>query len=537
VSTYQPYRSFTPSAITDQIWKSLMAQTNNPIQAAGIMGNIGIESSFDPNIINEDEDAYGLLQLRNDRRDNYDLFDEANPELSEVEKQIRFIFEQGDPDSQYKDAIAAKYWSEIMGQTNPESVARLFDKRFERSGGWLVDPSDSSKGYNQFGTSTMDRMNLAKDIYGYYTGQDTELDGITVRPPGTNTPPNKKQSLIGTLRDKMTDPDFSDDLRLWANSMRLKPDQNLALAIIEGKKMREEKRLLALSKTESMKYINSLPEGSEKNMALAAIKAGTEMKDVIAMLMNNRNKVMDTEIKLEQNYIKDPTVKGFIGRADSLRTILSNARDPSQAGDIAIVFTYMKMLDPNSTVNKGELALAQNTGNLFQKGWSIYNSLIAGTSNLTDTQRQGLVNAAKNTYDESKTAYQATYDHYLDKAERYELNADNFVRKFGLNDEQYTSLEGLVEGFDPNQSWRDDGSVEVPFTQQQFNEDVFGDYLESIAQTRIDNNDLNMSVNEWMDQNFNNLDSEARFNLFKNLYIQTIRSGNQDFNVNHFLRN
>ena len=79
VSTYQPYRSFTPSATADQIWKSLMAQTNNPIQSAGIMGNIGIESSFDEDIVNQAENAFGLLQLRGDRLDNFRKFQQSNP--------------------------------------------------------------------------------------------------------------------------------------------------------------------------------------------------------------------------------------------------------------------------------------------------------------------------------------------------------------------------------------------------------------------------------------------------------------------------
>jgi hypothetical protein len=44
--------------------------------------------------------------------------------------------------------------------------------------------------------------------------------------------------------------------------------------------------------------------------------------------------------------------------------IIASAEDPSAAGDVAVVFNYMKMLDPGSVVRESEFALAASTGSL-----------------------------------------------------------------------------------------------------------------------------------------------------------------------------
>tara|TARA_Y100000004_G_scaffold39382_1_gene42362 strand:- start:4059 stop:5660 length:1602 start_codon:yes stop_codon:yes gene_type:complete len=533
--------------MTDQIWSSLMAATNNnPIQSAGIMGNIGIESSFNPEIVNQNENAFGLLQLRNDRLDNFRKFQEANPEMNLVDQQIRYIFEQGNPDSPYKDPIAAKYFERIMNQNDPMSIARLFDKRFERSAGWLVDPNNPSMGYNEFGTTTRDRMNLANDIYNYYTTQQNNL-GETGQ---TNMQP-KNKSLIGRFRDLMTDPDFSDDLRLWANSMRLRPDQNLALGIMEQKKAREAKRLAALAKTTSMKYLANIPDGTQRDMYSAMIAAGTELKDVLKMHQDHQKQVLDTQFKLEDNFKKEEPVKNFIKRADQLRTIVSSSQEVSQAGDIAVVFTFMKMLDPTSTVNKGELALAQNTGNLFQRGWSVYNALVTGRSSMTKEQRQGLVNAAFDIYNENKTAYNRTVDFYKERSNIYAdqgfpVNPDQFLQKYGLSDEQYESVDTILEGYDPSVDFRNQeiDDVNLPFTlktteqdtRKEINFDLLREYLVENMPEQLRLMGSDMSIDEWINKNFDQLSKSQKFDFFKDLYLQTMRDANSNFNVNLFLR-
>jgi hypothetical protein len=63
------------------------------------------------------------------------------------------------------------------------------------------------------------------------------------------------------------------------------------------------------------------------------------------------------------------------------------------AGDVAMVYSYMKMLDPGSTVMQGEQATAENTSGVPDELRNIYNTVITGAG-LTPTQRQAFLTQA-----------------------------------------------------------------------------------------------------------------------------------------------
>lgn len=52
--------------------------------------------------------------------------------------------------------------------------------------------------------------------------------------------------------------------------------------------------------------------------------------------------------------------------------------DASPAGDIALVYGFMKLVDPGSTVREGEFATAANAGGVSDKITSLYNRVIQG---------------------------------------------------------------------------------------------------------------------------------------------------------------
>ena len=73
--------------------------------------------------------------------------------------------------------------------------------------------------------------------------------------------------------------------------------------------------------------------------------------------------------------------------------IQASAEDASAAGDLALIFNYMKILDPGSTVREGEFANAQNSGSVPTRIRGLYNQVMEGTR-LTDAQRADFVNRA-----------------------------------------------------------------------------------------------------------------------------------------------
>jgi hypothetical protein len=67
--------------------------------------------------------------------------------------------------------------------------------------------------------------------------------------------------------------------------------------------------------------------------------------------------------------------------------VLEAGVNPTPANDIALIFGYMKILDPGSVVREGEFATAQNAGNIDSKVRSRYNQLLGGGELLTSEQR------------------------------------------------------------------------------------------------------------------------------------------------------
>jgi len=52
----------------------------------------------------------------------------------------------------------------------------------------------------------------------------------------------------------------------------------------------------------------------------------------------------------------------FVKLRDAIQKVRTNATDPSGAGDLSLIFNYMKILDPGSVVRESEFATAASTG-------------------------------------------------------------------------------------------------------------------------------------------------------------------------------
>lgn len=101
----------------------------------------------------------------------------------------------------------------------------------------------------------------------------------------------------------------------------------------------------------------------------------------------------EAEAKFRKEY-SDQTkayqdVKAAYGRIQST--------DKSGAGDIALIFNYMKMLDPGSVVREGEFATAETAGGAFAKVGNLYNKLLTG-ERLKDEQRNMFVKQSERLY-------------------------------------------------------------------------------------------------------------------------------------------
>jgi hypothetical protein len=77
------------------------------------------------------------------------------------------------------------------------------------------------------------------------------------------------------------------------------------------------------------------------------------------------------------------------------------ASQNNAAGDLSLIFNYMKMLDPGSTVREGEFASAQNATGVPDRILNKYNNIIAG-ERLNPNQRQQFIGQAKTLYTQAR---------------------------------------------------------------------------------------------------------------------------------------
>lgn len=137
---------------------------------------------------------------------------------------------------------------------------------------------------------------------------------------------------------------------------------------------------------------------------------------------SNRGFTNSTELRKEFNTLAQP----YNTVAQAYAKIMQAAKTPTAAGDISLIYGYMKLLDPTSTVREGEFATAQNAGSIPDNVRSMYNKAKEGTR-LSDNTRADFVNQANNIVDSLRPQLQAHIQRYQGIAQANGLPADQVV--------------------------------------------------------------------------------------------------------------
>ena len=100
-----------------------------------------------------------------------------------------------------------------------------------------------------------------------------------------------------------------------------------------------------------------------------------------------------------------------------------DGRNVSAQDDLALIFAFMKVLDPTSVVREGEFANAQNTGGIAENVVNAYNKALNG-ERLTDRQRSEFFRTANGMMRDRQANYQEVVNRQRDLASQYGLNPD-----------------------------------------------------------------------------------------------------------------
>jgi len=172
-----------------------------------------------------------------------------------------------------------------------------------------------------------------------------------------------------------------EDFKYYQTLLRENPDQAKQFAIQAGiTKDAGEKD----DRTTAIKEF----EYGEKNPKFALQQKAKEDA-------NKTKAVKDTTFKDSSDLRKEflSQSKEYQKVRDSYTRVVGSTRDPSPAGDLSLIFNYMKMLDPGSVVRESEFATAAATGSYGQRIQASVQRVLSG-ERLAPEMRKDFVSKA-----------------------------------------------------------------------------------------------------------------------------------------------
>lgn len=244
---------------------------------------------------------------------------------------------------------------------------------------------------------------------------------------------------------KLTQPEAAQLLeeRYWkASGADRIPDPALAAvhadtAVNMG--VQTAQRMLAASGSDVGKYLKlrenryralggpDLPAWLKRNEALGQYVSGGASPAGAPAIGARGKSTRDTEEGLRKEFHALPIVKEWQAIASAFNQVRELSRNPTAASDIGMIFSYMKMLDPGSTVREGEFATAQNAAGVPDRVTNVYNNALNG-ERLNPEQRADFVASAAHVVLARKPQFDAAANQYRDLAKQYGVSPDRVAR-------------------------------------------------------------------------------------------------------------
>ena len=148
------------------------------------------------------------------------------------------------------------------------------------------------------------------------------------------------------------------------------------------------------------------------------------------------NEVIRSEATLRGDF--DSLSSDFRKIRDSYSRIQAAAADPSAAGDLAIIFNYMKILDPGSVVRESEFATAENAAGVPDRIRNMWNRALEGQR--IAWNRDDFVSKARQLFGSQEKIQERRVSQYKGIARRQSLDYRNIITETGEFEDQREKL-------------------------------------------------------------------------------------------------
>jgi hypothetical protein len=308
-------------------------------------------------------------------------------------------------------------------------------------------------------------LDAMQKVEGFSVGT-TSNTGATAMSPTTMTqglpaPMPQEQQQPGGLRGLLSDPDFYDRLAIGLGGLTMNPNQQLMQMSADRIAGRAQTRQDTAATNRTVEYLRS--QGRD-DLADAVASGSLGGRDAAAILFQPKDPTKGVSVgdrivnpitgeviyeptggpAFDAEKVQDarkeftslPQVKAFADQTTAYGRVISSIDDPSPAGDLALIFNYMKVLDPGSVVREGEFATAQNAGSVDDRTRGLYNRIMSG-ERLSERQRADFADRATRLYSGAEQQYQSIAEQYGSFAQAAGLPADQVIPDYSFVGNRY----------------------------------------------------------------------------------------------------
>ena len=151
----------------------------------------------------------------------------------------------------------------------------------------------------------------------------------------------------------------------------------------------------------------------------------------------------DQTESLQKLFTGNSVVKDFNTATSQYEKLLTSSERETAAGDMSMIFTYMKILDPTSVVREGEQATASNAAGVPDRVRNFYNKTITGQK-LTTKQRADFVQTGTQLYNTNIKQFDAFKNSFMPSLNEYKIEPNKVFLSSDLRPKQVKLKDGSI---------------------------------------------------------------------------------------------
>lgn len=200
-------------------------------------------------------------------------------------------------------------------------------------------------------------------------------------------------------------------------------------------------------------------EAEQAKLATEGMRATTPSFEVGQKALELKNQMAEEQLKalqapkapkgaeeLRKEWLNNPITKNTQQAQISIEKIASAAEgQPTAAKQHSLIFNYMKMVDPGSTVREGEFATVEQAGSAIDRyTLGLFNKTLQGEF-LTPKQQEDFINTAKTLFNAQMQNQQRFDQAFTGLAERQGISPQDVVLDLGFKQQKLAGQDQMQQ--------------------------------------------------------------------------------------------